>query len=406
MEWRSVTENAAMESRPKVVLRAGEEKRIAGGHPWAFSNEIEMDAAAKALPPGELVTLTRKDGRTLGVALFNPHSLIAARVLSRDPTAEINARFFERRLQRALKLRERLVDVPFYRLAHAEADGFPGAVIDRFGDVVVVEVNSAGMDRLTEPLTAAIDKVLAPTTILLRGEGSARDSEGLTPMSRFAKGGLEGPITVQENGARFLADLSAGQKTGWFYDQRNNRALMARFAKGGSFLDVYSYTGGFGVQAAVAGASEVLAVDRSEAALALLQKSAQANGVADRVSVQRGEAFEALETLIAEKRRFDIVSADPPAFVKSKKDFHVGGKAYRKLARLAAQAVAPGGLLFIASCSHNMPADEFARQVARGIHEGGRSAKQLYTAGAAPDHPVHPFLPESAYLKALVLQVE
>jgi 23S rRNA (cytosine1962-C5)-methyltransferase len=395
-----------MESRPKVVMRAGEEKRIAGGHPWAFSNEIEMDAAVKALPPGELVTLTRKDGRTLGVALFNPHSLIAARMLSRDPTAEINARFFERRLQRALKLRERLVDVPFYRLAHAEADGFPGAVIDRFGEIVVVEVNSAGMDRLTEPLAAAIDKVLAPATILLRGEGAARDSEGLTPMSRFAKGGLDGPITVQENGARFLADLSAGQKTGWFYDQRDNRALMARFAKGGSFLDVYSYTGGFGVQAAAAGATDVLAVDRSEAALGLLQKSAQANGVAERVSVQRGEAFEALETLIAEKRRFDIVSADPPAFVKSKKDFHVGGKAYRKLARLAAQAVAPGGLLFIASCSHNMPADEFARQVARGIHEGGRSAKQLYATGAAPDHPVHPFLPESAYLKALVLQVE
>jgi 23S rRNA (cytosine1962-C5)-methyltransferase len=186
---------------------------------------------------------------------------------------------------------------------------------------------------------------------------------------------------------------------------------MARFARNGaeggrSFLDVYSYTGGFGVQAAVAGATEVLAVDRSEAALALLQRSAQLNGVAERVSVQRAEAFEALESLIAEKRRFDIVSADPPAFVKSRKDFHVGGKAYRKLARLACQAVEPSGLLFIASCSHNMPADEFAQQVARGIHEGGRSARQLYATGAAPDQPVHPFLPESAYLKALVLQID
>ncbi len=395
-----------LETRPVVSLKRGDDKRIGTGHPWAFSNEIEMDAAAKALPPGELVTLKRHDGRTLGVALFNPHSLIAARVLSRDPTAEINARFFERRLTRALKLRERLVGVPFYRLAHAEADGFPGAVIDRFGETVVVELNSAGMDRLTEPLTAAIDKVLAPGTILLRGEGAARKMEGLEPMSQFAKGGLDGPITIQENGARFLADLSAGQKTGWFYDQRNNRALMAGFAKDRTFLDVYSYTGGFGVQAAVAGATKVLAVDRSEAALALLQKSAEANGVAERVSVERGEAFEALEALIAEKKRFDVVSADPPAFVKSKKDFHVGGKAYRKLARLACQAVEPGGLLFIASCSYNMPVEEFAQQVARGIHEGGRSAKQLYTTGAAPDHPVHPFLPESAYLKALVLQVE
>jgi 23S rRNA (cytosine1962-C5)-methyltransferase len=217
---------------------------------------------------------------------------------------------------------------------------------------------------------------------------------------------LEGPIAVEENGTRFLADPAAGQKTGWFYDQRDNRALMARFAKGRRFLDVYSYTGGFGVQAMVAGATELLAIDRSEAALDLLKKSAALNDVGAHVAVERGEAFEALESLIAEKKRFDIVSADPPAFVKSKKDFHVGGKAYRKLARLAAQAVEPGGLLFIASCSHNMPADEFARQVARGIHEGGRSARQLYATGAAPDHPVHPFLPESAYLKGLVLQVD
>jgi 23S rRNA (cytosine1962-C5)-methyltransferase len=396
----------SFESRPKVALKPGSDKRVAAGHPWAFSNEVEMDAAAKAIAPGSLVTLTRADSRTLGCAMFNPHSLIAARLLSRDHTIELNARFFEKRLQRALKLRERLVGVPYYRLAHAEADGFPGVVIDRFGDTVVVELNSAGMDLLAEPLSAAIDAVLKPQTILLRGEGSARKSEGLQPLSRCAKGEIAGPIEVIENGARFLADPTAGQKTGWFYDQRENRALMARFAKEGSFLDCYSYTGGFGLQAAVAGATEVLAIDRSEAALDLLQKSAALNGVGAKVTVERAEAFEALEALVAAKKRFSVVSADPPAFVKSKKDFHVGGKAYRKLARLAAQAVEPGGLLFIASCSHNMPAADFAAQVARGIHEGGRSARQLYATGAGPDHPVHPFLPESAYLKALVLQVD
>src|SRR6202012_655491 len=164
--------------------------------------------------------------------------------------------------------------------------------------------------------------------------------------------------------------------------------------------------GGFGVQAAVAGAKQVLAIDRSEPALALLNQSAKLNGVEGIVSTRRGEAFETLESLVGEKKRFDIVAVDPPAFVKSKKDFHVGGKAYRKLARLACQAVEPGGLLFIASCSHNMPAGDFAQQVARGIHEGGRGARQLYATGAAPDHPVHPFLPESAYLKALVLQID
>jgi 23S rRNA (cytosine1962-C5)-methyltransferase len=387
-------------------MRPGTDKRVSAGHPWAYSNEIEMNEAAKALPAGELVTLMRGDGRSLGAAIFNPHSLIAARVLSRDPTTEINQRFFERHLQRALKLRERLVGVPCYRLIHAEADGLPGVVVDRFGDVVVAEINSAGMDRLSDALAAAIDAVLQPATILIRGEGNARQMEGLQPMSRFAKGGLEGPIELQENGARFLADPAGGQKTGWFYDQRENRACMARFAKDASFLDLYSYTGGFGVQAAVAGAKEVLAIDRSEPALELLRKAAALNGVDNRVTIQRGEAFEALESMIAGKKRFDIVCADPPAFVKSRKDLNVGSKAYRKLARLAAQAVEPGGLLFIASCSHNMPTADFATQVSRGIHEGGRSAKQLYATGAAPDHPVHPFLPESAYLKALILQVE
>jgi 23S rRNA (cytosine1962-C5)-methyltransferase len=401
-----VTEPTSYENRPKIAMRPGTDKRVSSGHPWAYSNEIEMNEAAKALPSGELVTLLRGDGRTLGAAIFNPHSLIAARVLSRDPSIEVNQRFFERRLQRALKLRERLVGVPYYRLIHAEADGLPGVVVDRFGDVVVCEVSSAGMDRLAEALTAAIDAVLKPATILIRGEGNARQMEGLSPMSRFAKGGLEGPIELQENGVRFLADPAGGQKTGWFYDQRENRSLTARFSNGAKFLDLYSYTGGFGIQAAAAGATEVLAIDRSEPALNLLKQAAVLNGVDNRVTVQRGEAFEVLEQLIADKKRFDVVSADPPAFVKSRKDLNVGSKAYRKLARLAAQAVEPGGFLFIASCSHNMPAADFATQVARGIHEGGRSAKQLYATGAAPDHPVHPFLPESAYLKALILQVE
>jgi 23S rRNA (cytosine1962-C5)-methyltransferase len=388
-------------------MRQGTEKRVAGGHPWAYSNEIDMTEAVKALPAGEVVTLFRADGRALGAAVFNPHSLIAARVLSRDPTVELNARFFERRLQRALKLRERLVDVPFYRLAHAEADGLPGVVIDRFGDVVVVEISSAGMDRVADHIAAAIDTVLKPATILVRGEGSARKMEGLAPMSRFAKGELTGPVELTENGTRFLADVAGGQKTGWFYDQRDNRARMSGFAKGGGrFLDLYAYTGGFGVQAAVAGATEVLAIDRSEPALDLLKRSAALNGVEGKVTAERGEAFDALEALVAGKKRFDLVSADPPAFVKSKKDLNVGSKAYRKLARLACQAVEPGGLLFIASCSHNMPAGDFAQQVSRGIHEGGRSAKQLYATGAAPDHPVHPFLTESAYLKGLILQVE
>ena len=391
---------------PVVVLKTGGEKRLQMGHPWIYSNEIEMSAATKALTPGSLVTVAKHGNQPIGLFLFNPNSLIAARLLTRDPNAEINARFFEKRLARALNLRDRLIGAPFYRWAHAEADGLPGCVVDRFGDVVVVQASSAGMERLAEPLIAAIDKLIAPKTILLRGDGPARQMEGVEAFSRYAKGELEGPAEILENGVKFLTDPREGQKTGWFFDQRDNRALVARFAKDQSVLDLYSYMGGFGVQAAVAGARQVTMVDRSEAALASAKKSAALNGVADRVEIERGEVFTLLEQFGQVKRRFGVVVADPPAFVKSKKDFHQGGKAYRKLARLSVHMVEPGGLLFIASCSHNMPVDEFAQQVSRGVQEAGRSARQLYALGAAPDHPVHPFLPESAYLKALLLQVD
>lgn len=394
-----------IETRPKVTMRQGEEKRLATGHPWAFSNEIEMDAAAKALPPGELVTLLRKDNRTLGVALFNPHSLIAARVLSRDPTAEINARFFERRLQRALKLRERLVGAPFYRLAHAEADGFPGAVIDRFGDVVVVELNSAGMDRLAEPLAEAIDKVLNPATILLRGEGSARGSEGLEPMSRFAKGGLDGPITVEENGARFLADLGEGQKTGWFYDQRENRAQLARLAGGKRVLDVFSYAGAWGLRAASFGASEVVCVDASQAAIDAIGRNAERNGLAERVRATRADAFEYLKALREARERFDVVILDPPAFAKRKKDLAEGRLAYRRLNELGMQVLEKDGILVTCSCSFHMPRAALLESVQQGARHLDRQAQALISLQQAPDHPVHPAIPETDYLKGFVVRV-
>jgi len=392
--------------RPRVKLQPGGDKRAMLGHPWIFSNELTMDALAKALPPGEIVNLIRPDGRPLGAAFFNPHSLIAARLVTRDADREIDETFLYKRLQRALKLRERLIGARCYRLVHAEADGFPGCIIDRFGDVVVVEPNAAGADRLTGMLVAALDRLLKPRAIVVSGDGSARNLEGLDPIHRLAKGTLDGAIELQEHGARFLADLAEGQKTGWFYDQRDNRLLAAHFAKDADVLDLYAYSGGFGVQAARHGAKSVLSVDRSGPALALARKAAALNDVADRYATETAEAFEFLEQAGAEHRTFDLVMADPPAFVKSKKDFHQGGRAYRKLARLCAARVRTGGFLFLASCSHHMPADEFRTQVARGLHEAGRSGRILHATGAAPDHPVHPMLPESAYLKALLLQVD
>jgi len=389
-----------------VTLRSEAHRRLILGHPWVYSNEIVMDAAAKALPPGSLVRLLRADGQPLALALFNPHTLIAARVLTRDLDAAIDGGFFAGRLERARGLRDRLYGRPFYRLVHAEADGFPGTVVDRFGGLLVAQVNCAGMELLLPALLEAFEQVLRPEAVLLRCDSSARGLEGLESYVKLAKGHLEGPVELQENGVRFLADPAGGQKTGWFFDQRDNRAAVARLSAGLSLLDLYSYAGGFALAAAAAGAREVTAVDRSEAALALAEKSAAMNGLQDRCRFRRAEAFEELERLGAAGTRFGVVVADPPAFVKSKKELKQGARGYRKLARLAAAVVEPSGFLFIASCSHNMPVEEFERQVARGLVDAGREGRILRAAGAAPDHPVHPALPESAYLKSLLLQLD
>ena len=391
---------------PIVAVAPGRHKRVEQGHPWVYSNEIQMNAAARALPPGSVVRLAAASGKPLGIATFNPHALIAARVLDRDPARTINRALIAARLAASVELRQRRYAKPFYRLVHAEADRLPGLVIDRFDDVVVVQLNTAGMARLEGEVVAALDTVLAPRVVVLRNDGAGRKLEGLPEEIRLATGSLEGPIELVENGTRFFADPLGGQKTGWFYDQRENRQVVARLAKDCRLLDVYCFAGGFAVTAARAGAREVVAIDRSEGALALAGRAAVANGVDERCKFTRAEAFAELERRAAAGERFDIVVADPPAFVKSKKDLGAGLRGYRKLARLAAVVVAPRGLLFIASCSHNVGVPEFAEAVRRGVADAGRDGCILQSAGAAPDHPVHPFLPESAYLKSQLLALD
>jgi len=391
---------------PVVTLAPGRHKRAEQGHPWVYSNEVQMDAAAKGLPAGSIVQLAAASGRPLGVATFNPHTLIAARIVDRDPTSVIDRDFIAARLGAAVGLRHRLYPEPFYRAVHAEADGLPGLVVDRFGDVVVAQLNTAGMARLEGEIIAALGAVLAPRAVVLRDDSAGRKLEGLAEDVRVAAGAVEEPVELAENGARFFADLLGGQKTGWFYDQRENRRAVAALAKDCRLLDAYCFAGGFAVTAARAGAREVVAIDRSEGALALAGRAAAANGVEARCRFGRAEAFAELEHLAAAGERFDIVVADPPAFVKSKKDLGAGLRGYRKLARLAAAVVAPRGLLFIASCSHNVGVPEFAEAVRRGIVDAGRGGRILQSAGAAPDHPVHPFLPESAYLKSELLALD
>lgn len=392
--------------RPHVRLLPGGHRRAEAGHPWVYSNEVEMDAAAKALPPGSLVTLRRADSRPLGVALFNPHTLLAARLLDRDATRPIGRRFLQRRLERALRLRQQLCAQPYYRLVHAEADGLPGLVIDRFGDVLAVQANAAGIDRLEALLLDTLRTLLAPAAIVLRNDSGARRLEGLPIEIRIAVGAVDGPVEIDECGVAFAVDVIAGQKTGWFFDQRENRSFIANLAGGQRVLDLYCHTGGFAVRAVCAGAASALGIDSSEPALALAATSARRNGVEAVCEFRRGDVFAEAARLAAAGERYDVVVADPPAFARAKRDVPAALRGYRKLARLAAQTTAPGGVLFAASCSHNVGAAEFAEATRRGLADAGRSARIIRSAGPGPDHPVHPDLPESAYLKSLTLALD
>ena len=383
-------------SRKTVILPKG--RRARAGSPWIFSNEIRMDEAAKAIAPGSVVNVRGEDGRAFGTGYFNPKSLIAIRLFSEECEVVIDAEFFAARLTRALALRDAVYDKPFYRLFHAEGDGVPGLVIDRFGDTLTVQIGTAGMEKQITAITMALDSVLKPKTVILRADAPSRALEGLESYVKTLKG--EGHrIAVEENGVRYVADLTEGQKTGWYYDQRDNRAFVAQFAKDKSVLDAFSYTGGFGLLAAKAGATEVVCLDSSAPALAIAEESARTNGV--KIQAVKADVFEELARLKTAEESFDIVLADPPPFVKSKKDLEAGARAYRKLARMAADITAPNGIVMVASCSHNIPPERFAAECAAGLSRTGRRAALIRQSGAGIDHPVHPLLPESAYLKAL-----
>lgn len=387
---------------PVVTVLAGRDRRVRGGYPWVYSNEIQMDQNAKALPPGSVVRLQAEGGPVLGTALFNPHTLIAARRLDKDVVAP-DAAWFAARFRAALAVRERFYTEPYYRLVHAEADGLPGLIVDRYGAVLTVQANTAGMDRLLDVIVPALQDVTGATCVVLNRSGPAVQQEGLAADSRVLAGSLPAEVSVRENGIVYKLDPVNGQKTGWFYDQRENRAYLAQFAKGQKVFDGYCYAGGFGLLAAARGAASVTFVDASAAALDLASKSAAANGVAGICTFTKGDV---MEVLASHPGAFGLMIVDPPAFIKNKKDMAAGLKGYRKLARLAAAATAPGGILAICTCSHHAGLAEWSEEVARGIYESGRSARLLRMSGAGPDHPVHPLLPESAYLKCQVFVLD
>lgn len=387
--------------RPKANARA-----IRHGFPWVFADELVVDRRTRAIPAGAMAVLEDAERQPLGVVTVNPNSKIVARMMDARADAVIDRDWLAARLSRALALRERLFDAPFYRLVHAESDGLPGTIIDRFGDAAVIQPNAAWADAMINDLSQALVDVTGVSTVVMNGSGRARGLEGLQDRTEVLRGALDGPVEVPMNGAIYLADLIGGQKTGLFFDQRPNHAFAARLGRGGHVLDVFSHVGGFGLAALAAGATHATLVDGSAAALELAAGGARAMGAADRVTTRQGDAFQQMEALGAEGARFDLVVCDPPAFAPAKPALEAGLRAYERVARLAAPLVAPGGYLVLCSCSHAADLTAFRNASARGIGRGGRRMQLVHTGFAGPDHPILPQLAESGYLKSLFFRLD
>jgi 23S rRNA (cytosine1962-C5)-methyltransferase len=390
----------------KLELKRGFDRRLRAGSPWIFANEVVMSEEIRTLPPGSLARLALPGGRYYGLVHVNPHALIVARLLTRNVDARIDVRFFAQRFERALRLRERFLPGGYYRLIHGEGDGLPGLVVDRFGEVVVVQPNTAGMDAALETVLEGVRDAVAPAGIVVRADSHARAREGLETVPPRLEGEFDTPLVVREADLAFLADPIAGQKTGWFFDQRPNRATVRGLGRGARVLDLYSYAGGFALAALAGGAAHVHAVERSAAALALAERAAATAGAGDRLLAETGDALDVVGRLTDERARFDLVVADPPPFARAKKDAGPAARAYRKLARAAAGVTAPEGLFAVASCSHHVDEAALVAASFQGLRDAGRSGRLVVSGGAGPDHPLHPALPETRYLSFLLYALD
>ncbi|MEM8773474.1 MAG: class I SAM-dependent rRNA methyltransferase [Pseudomonadota bacterium] len=387
--------------KPKVRPQA-----IRHGFPWVYDNELVTDRRTKALAPGSLAVLQDTDREALALVSVNPKSRIIARVLDRNLDMTLDQAWINTRLGRALQMREQLFDAPFYRIVHAEADGMPGVIIDRFGDTAVIQPNAAWAENHLDQITTALKDVVGISTVVKNASGRARSLEGLDDKSGVLLG-IEpaAPVKVVMNNATYMADLTGGQKTGLFYDQRLNQSFAAGLAKDAKVLDVFSHVGGFALACLAGGAGQALSIDSSEAALDLATQGAARMGVAERFETRRSDGFDALAALSENGERFDLVICDPPAFAPNKKALEAGLRAYERVARLAAPLVNEGGYLCLCSCSHAASLEKFRASCLRGIGRAGRAGSLIHTGFAAPDHPLHPHLAESGYLKALFFRL-
>lgn len=393
-------------SLPSLRLKANAERRLRAGHLWVYSNEIDTAATPLSLfQAGDQAILEASNGKALGVVAVSPQNLICARLLSRDVKHPLDKSLLVHRLNVALSLREQLFDKPFYRLVYGDSDFLPGLVVDRFGDYLVVQMASATMEHHKHDLVEALIKVLKPAGILLKNDSNARDAEGLARYIETAHGQVPEWIALEENGVKFEAPVQDGQKTGWFYDHRLNRARLASYVKGKRVLDLFSYIGGWGVQAAVFGASEVMCVDGSTLALDGVERNASLNNVEEKIICGEGDVFEVLKELKAAEERFDVVIVDPPAFIKRKKDLKNGEAAYRRLNEQAMRLLNKDGILVSASCSMHLPEDDLQNILLQSARHLDRNIQLLERGGQGPDHPVHPAIPETRYIKSLTCRI-
>lgn len=393
-----------MEAAPaaELYLRKGSDRRLRGGHLWIYSNEVDIGRSPLGtFAAGDLVTVRDAKGDLLGSAYVEPQSLICARLYAPAEQRSLDQALFEARLGSAYAGRNTVFPQPFYRLVYGDSDMLPGVVVDRFGEYLVLQFNNAGIERYREGLLAALVAQFQPRGILMRSDSRARREQGLEGGVEVVHGEVPAGVPLEENGVQFQAPLHDGQKTGWFYDHRMSRARLAPWVRGKSVLDVYSYIGGWGIQAAAFGASDVCCLDSSAQALEGVSVNAQLNGLQPRVTTLRGSAPETMASLCVEGRQFDVVILDPPAFIQRKKDLKKGFAAYRRINELGLRLLLPGGLLVSCSCSMHLSRADLILAMQQAAVRASCQLRIVEQGAQGPDHPIHPAIPETEYLKAM-----
>lgn len=389
-----------------IRLKKQEHRRLEAGHLWVFSNEIDVvQTPLKNFTAGELVFIEAQHGKALGIGYINPQALLCVRLLTMDCTETIDADFFIRRINSALALRSRFYQQNFYRLVFAESDLLPGLVIDRYNDIFVIQLNTAGLENLKTYIIAAIEHIFKPKAIFMRNDTSARALEGLNTDNEIVVGEIPEFIQVPENNCHFELNLLQSQKTGWYFDQAYNRKHLINYVVEQRVLDVYSYIGSWGITAAKNGAKEVYCIDSSANAMETVRRNAKLNQVENIVKTQQGDAIELMRQLVAQNKKFDVVCIDPPAFIKKRKDIPKGTQAYLKLNELALGLLEPNGILISSSCSMHLQRDDLIAVVQKAAQKQNVYLQILEHGFQAVDHPIHAAIPETEYLKTLFCRV-